>query len=345
MSERISGPSEIIRRHPITSFFFFTFLISWTAWFLAPIATPLSEHLSSFIDQVGSFSPALSAILVSTVLNPAPSKASTTKRRNTFAIIFTLAILIQIAATIAVGGQVSYQTIIFATFGALIAAYVVSSVCHPKQGVSDLLARLKPISARSVWLWIALLLPFAWQFSGAAIDLSLGGNERFSLTPTALASLAAYYPFIAFFGGGLNEEPGWRGFAVPHLHRTYSPLVAGLIIGVIWSTWHFPLHATSTFGGGIAGFPFRFVYNVPLGVLFSWLYNKSGGNLLACVLLHASYNSAGTIFGDNAALISTMLMIAFTVTVALHDRMWQKNPTLQDNKHQPNEYRKQRSLL
>jgi membrane protease YdiL (CAAX protease family) len=136
--------------------------------------------------------------------------------------------------------------------------------------------------------------------------------------------LVAYYPFIFFFGGGLNEEPGWRGLAVPRVQVRFSPLVAGLIIGVIWSTWHFPLHAVSSFGSGLAGFPFRFVYNVPLGVLFSWLYNRSGGNLFACVLLHTSYNSAATLFGDNSALISMVFMIAFTVTVAVYDKMYRK---------------------
>lgn len=69
-----------------------------------------------------------------------------------------------------------------------------------------------------------------------------------------------------------------------------------------------------------AGFLFRFVFNVPLGVLFSWLYNRSGGNLFACILFHASYNSASTIFGAESSLISIMLMIAFTVVVVVHDR-------------------------
>lgn len=197
------------------------------------------------------------------------------------------------------------------------------------------MAGLKRASGRSVWLWIALLLPFVWQFIGAFVDLSFGGNEFFTLTPTVLVSLIAYYPFIFFFGGGLNEEPGWRGFAVPRMQRSYSPLIAGLIIGVIWSTWHFPLHATSAFGGGLEGFPLRFIYNVPLGVLFSWLYNRSGGNILACILLHASYNSASTIFGDNSALISMVLMIGFTVTVAVYDKMWRKNPKFKEQTINP----------
>lgn len=331
-----TGLVSKIRRHPTASFFVFAFLISWTAWFLAPIIVPRSTSLFSFISQIGSFGPALSAIFVSAIANPEPSNASAKKRRITFVVVFAVALASQLLATSAVGSYASYEAVLFFALSSLIAAYVVSSFYHPKQGVAHLMAGLKRLSgSRSVWVWIALLLPFVWQFIGAFVDLSFGGNEFFTLTPTVLVSLIAYYPFIFFFGGGLNEEPGWRGFAVPRMQRSYSPLIAGLIIGVIWSTWHFPLHATSSFDSGLVGFPFRFVYNVPLGVLFSWLYNRSGGNLLACILLHASYNSASTIFGDNAALISMVLMIGFTITVAVYDKMWRKNPLFKEQTINP----------
>jgi membrane protease YdiL (CAAX protease family) len=316
--------SSTIKRHPTAWFFFFAFLISWMGWFLAPTLSPLGSHVTAFISLIGSYGPAFSAILVSSIANLGLSGASVTKRRATFVVIFVVALLVQLLATYVVGGEISGQTILFGVLGAVIAAYVVSCVYHSRLGVAELMAGLKRVSWRSFWLWAALLLPFVWQFLGSAIDLSLGGDELFSLTPTALFVLVSYYPFIVFFGGGLNEEPGWRGFAVPRMQHMFSPLVAGLIIGVVWSTWHFPLHATGVADGGLASFPFRFIYNVPLGVLFSWLYNRSGGNLFACVVLHASYNSASTIFGGTTALVSLVLMIIFTVFVAVYDGMWRK---------------------
>ena len=313
-----------IKRHPTAWFFIFAFLISWTGWFLAPTLAPIGPNLVAFISLIGSYGPAVSAILVAAIANPVPSGASVVKRRVTFASVFAVAFSVQLLATYVVGGEISFQTVLFGVFGAVIAAYVVSCIYHPRRGVAELAAGSRRVSIRSVWVWAAFLLPFAWQFVGAAADLSLGGKELFSLTPSTLVVLVAYYPFIVFFGGGLNEEPGWRGFAVPRVQLRFSPLVAGLIIGVVWSMWHFPLHATGVVEGGLASFPFRFAYNVPLGVLFSWLYNRSGGNLFACVLLHASYNSASTIFGNGTALISLVLMIVFTVFVAVYDRMWRK---------------------
>ncbi len=320
-----TGTVMTIKRNPTVSFFFFTFLITWTAWFTAPALIPFGPHLVAFVNQIGGFGPAFVAILVSSTVDSTPSKASSVKRRITFAVVFAAAFFVQLLATYVVGGNIVYQTVLFAFLAAALPAFVVSSIYHPNRGVAKLLSGLSGWAAKSVWVGVALLLPFVWQFLGAAVDFSLGGNELLSFTPIKLLGLIGYFPFIFFFGGGLNEEPGWRGLAVPQMQRRYSPLIAGLIIGIIWSTWHFPLHATGVVQGGISSFPFRFLYNVPLGVLFSWFYNKSGGNLLGCVLLHASYNSASTLFGDNTALISMVLMILFTVIAAIYEGMWRKS--------------------
>ena len=66
-----------------------------------------------------------------------------------------------------------------------------------------------------------------------------------STIPTSEAKgLYWFLPFIFFFvlftGGPLTEELGWRGYALPRLQAKYSPFVSTLILGFIWSIWHFP---------------------------------------------------------------------------------------------------------
>jgi uncharacterized protein len=80
-------------------------------------------------------------------------------------------------------------------------------------------------------------------------------------------------------GGGL-EEPGWRGFALPHLQRRYTPMVATLILGLLWGVWHVPLYG-----------PLGFVVPLVLAFFYTWLYNRTGSVLL-CILLHASFTPA-----------------------------------------------------
>ena len=55
-----------------------------------------------------------------------------------------------------------------------------------------------------------------------------GGQARF-------AQLRAR---VGLVGGGLLEELGWTGFAVPTLRRRYTALTTGLIVGLLWGTWH-----------------------------------------------------------------------------------------------------------
>lgn len=323
-----------IKKNPVLSFFILAFLISWIIWISAPIIAggggifqPEDQRgdrvVFSYISLIGAFGPSLSAILVSAVLDPSPSNASRKKRLIVFTIIF-IGCLVGLSIQLFLMNDFSYQVILPSVLLSTIAAYVVSSVYHPKQGVTKLMNGLKQISAKNVWIWIALLLPFTWQIIAAFLDLAFGGTALNNFTLDSLVLLLANYPFALMFGGSLNEEPGWRGFAVPSLQQKFSPLEVGLIVGVIWMHWHFPLHFNGFYPIGIGGFLSRFIYNVPFGVIFTWLYNRSKGNLFACILLHTSVNLASGIFGGTIQLLSYFIMIVFTIIVIFYDKMFKR---------------------
>jgi hypothetical protein len=93
-----------------------------------------------------------------------------------------------------------------------------------------------------------------------------------------------------------------------------------MIIGVVWSVWHFPLHITGFYGNGIIGFLLRFVTMIPMGVLFTWLYEGSGGNIFSCLLLHTGINDSILLFSPTVTLIANIVMIGFTSIAIFHDR-------------------------
>ena len=108
------------------------------------------------------------------------------------------------------------------------------------------------------------------------------------------------------------------------MQRRFSPLVAALIIGVIWELWHFPLVLNGIYGDGpawqvVLG---RMTVVVPLSFLFTALWNGTGGSIFLCVLLHACVNTQGNLFaGSQLALpISFLVLIALVVA----QKMWRK---------------------
>jgi membrane protease YdiL (CAAX protease family) len=134
------------------------------------------------------------------------------------------------------------------------------------------------------------------------------------------------------YGGPSGEEPGWRGFATPQMQKHYNPLLVGFIIGVLWTVWHLPLYWSGDYPGGIEAAAVRFIWNTALGVLFAWVFNQSGGNLLAALILHTSNNIVANLFPVTNYYMMWAVMIAFTVIVVIATKFWRKTdklPTIQ----------------
>nr|WP_255604433.1 CPBP family intramembrane glutamic endopeptidase [Oscillochloris sp. ZM17-4] len=127
------------------------------------------------------------------------------------------------------------------------------------------------------------------------------------------------------YGGPLGEEVGWRGFALPRLQARHSPLVASLLLSVVWGLWHAPLHLQGVYHGifpdGLPGILLRIVTTVPTTVLFTWCFNRTKGNLWLVVLLHTAVNnSAGFWLPVTLGVYAAMAIM--TVALIITDRMW-----------------------
>jgi membrane protease YdiL (CAAX protease family) len=130
-------------------------------------------------------------------------------------------------------------------------------------------------------------------------------------SPTQLAFFAAI-----LFVFALPEELGWRGYALPKLLKAYSPLVAGLIIGVLWGSLHLALTLPGMTMGGLPGVPVVLEV-LGLSVLGTWLYIRTNGNLLLTSLFHAA-QSFFVIVNDGISLEQQIwLMAGVFVTIAL----------------------------
>jgi membrane protease YdiL (CAAX protease family) len=161
-----------------------------------------------------------------------------------------------------------------------------------------------------------------YALSGGRIDFSGAAPwylYLFSLIPTALLT-------------GGNEEPGWRGFALPGLLQFMNPVLAALVLGLVHSAWHLPLmdHYQTNF--------LMYVYNlVGLTFMLNWFYMKSRWSVYPVMLLHAATNVIGDFIptpdtvlggmGDYMLLRGTVYWaIAVSLLIITRGRLGLKSP-------------------
>jgi hypothetical protein len=117
-----------------------------------------------------------------------------------------------------------------------------------------------------------------------------------------------------FVTSGLGEELGWRGFALPRLQRTRSALTSSVLISLAWAGWHLPafFYVPSYVALGPSVVPGFFLGILAGAIVLTWLYNSSGGSVLAAVLWHASFNfvtGSPNAIGLAAAVTSTLVIV------------------------------------
>ena len=96
--------------------------------------------------------------------------------------------------------------------------------------------------------------------------------------------------FSTLLGGPLNEEPGWRGFALPRLQSRFGAFYASAILAALWAGWHLPLFLLS---GWISASPWQFLLIlIGISFLFTAAANASRFSVLVAIVLHAFFNTS-----------------------------------------------------
>ena len=128
-------------------------------------------------------------------------------------------------------------------------------------------------------------------------DVPLSDMFKIQTLYNPLKFIFIFITGIFFGGGGLLEEVGWRGFALPLFQKKLSPLKASIILGFIWSLWHIPVKV-ELFTSGIPNFiGFYLLFtcsSILLSIIITFFFNKLGGSILAGIAIHGLANdSAG----------------------------------------------------
>jgi membrane protease YdiL (CAAX protease family) len=175
--------------------------------------------------------------------------------------------------------------------GPSLAGILLTGLVDGRAGFRELLSRLLRWRVGARWYAVALLtaplLITATLFvlsltSPVFLPVIVTTDDKVSLLLTGIVMGLV----VGFF-----EELGWTGFAVPRLRLRYGGLTTGLIVGLLWGAWHFPLFSGSVSSSGalllalylsVLLFSFLPAYRV----LMVWVYDRTG-SLFVAMLMHA----------------------------------------------------------
>jgi membrane protease YdiL (CAAX protease family) len=157
------------------------------------------------------------------------------------------------------------------------------------------------------WYVIALGLPTVLSLTTAALAYLLG-ETGFILRALAPIELVL---FVAVVG----EELGWRGYALPRLLEKFSPLIASLILGVLWGLWHVPtfvVPGTPQYGLPPTAFV---LLTIEYSILMTWVFLHTAGSVLIATLFHGAINLSQGVFlaGVDGATRYWLLCIGYGI--------------------------------
>jgi membrane protease YdiL (CAAX protease family) len=269
------------------------------------------------VDQVVRRSPPQSGSRLDRLPNPARAHPLAAYFVTTFALSWTYWGLV-----LGILGLRSLWWFLPGAFGPPVAAVIVTGLLEGRPGVRAFLRRFVVWRVGVRWYLLALVaLPLLVALAGLPLghaSAQLGGPVA-AVAGSYLASVA----FLAILGGG-EEEPGWRGFALPRLQERFGPLVGSVLLGVLWGLWHLPLFVFvpdyNSAGRGPAGIALTFLAFAMAGtvgqsLLLTWLFNHTRGSVLLAVLAHASLN-AGWLFVAPSRPASITVFLALAVAGA-----------------------------
>ena len=317
-----------IRRHQVLAFFILAYAITWPGFFLVFFIFPENQIVEALASQV-VFSPALAAMLISCIAEPYPTHARSSAKGITFVVSWLFASIVQVLYFWKVyKTDITAVIVVVSCVFALFPAWVLSSVYARTPGIRKHFSTLLKPRGPALWYLVIFLIFPGIPLLAMGITRAFGGQAQFYPADLGFegATIFLLLEFLRGFlmTGGINEESGWRGFALPRLQTRYPVIISAGIVWFFWALWHLPYDIGR--GDSVSWIlENRLIWNLMVSIVMTWLYNRTNGSILAPALFHSAMNAFGNQFSIN--LVSRILIIGLAIFAIVSDRMWKKLPS------------------
>ncbi|HEX5505878.1 MAG TPA: CPBP family intramembrane glutamic endopeptidase [Thermomicrobiales bacterium] len=196
--------------------------------------------------------------------------------------------------------------------GPSVAGLLLAGLVHGRTGLRDVRLRLSTWRVGVRWYAVAFLTA-PLLTTATLLTLSLTSPVFLPAIITADDKASLLVPAVVV---GLAvptfEELGWTGFAIPELAKRHGLLGTGLIVGLLWGAWHFPLFSASA--GSAGAIPpalyvvaLLFSWLPPYRVLMVWVYDHTK-SLLVAMLMHVPIAVSPFILSPTATVGADLLI-------------------------------------
>lgn len=171
--------------------------------------------------------------------------------------------------------------------------------------------------------WLLIMMIFPAQSALSLFLVKVIEKDFTVVNPISPMMFPLIFLQILFIGGAIGEEFGWRGYALDKLQKVLSPFNATLLLGVLWSLWHLPLfYMLNTVQSNLPLWQFM-LQNTVIAFIYTWIYNKTKGNIILMILLHAVLNTSSAMFpywqSNLGRFIGVGLLIVILIGIKLVD--------------------------
>ncbi|MBP9758851.1 CPBP family intramembrane metalloprotease [Candidatus Dojkabacteria bacterium] len=191
---------------------------------------------------------------------------------------------------------IAFVYVILGGLGPSLVGIILTGIVDGKIGLRKLIKRSLDWKVGKWWFAILIipivtfLTPLARGLMGYPVDIETMKNL---ILPGLMIGLIA----------GLMEEYGWRGYLLPRLLKHFNPLVASIILGLIWGgLWH---GYADYFGvKNLGEYYWAVMILIGPGILTAWslimtmVHKHTNGSMLLSIVMHASISSSAFIFGQ-----------------------------------------------
>jgi membrane protease YdiL (CAAX protease family) len=323
-----------VRRHQIISFFALVYVISFGIGISGALLFrgdhAVQRTLQFFMVRLLLYGPALAGMVVARAADKGERAGSRGRRWAAFGISWAAATCVSVIYLMRTSGDGAGPSsfILISCLGALFPAFVISGAFSRISSVRAYLSTLVRPRGSIVWYLVALFAFPCIHLLGNLITRLAGLEgpgpaESMSLGLFSLALITFIH--VLFYTGGINEESGWRGFALPRLQAHLCPLAACLVVWGFHMLWELPFD--TVFSGTPWPWMSRLVWMPSWSILFVWVYNRTRGSILAPVLFHASMNTMNPLMRVlPASDAGTFVLVGLAAFAVAYDRMWERLP-------------------